>query len=49
MNLGWLADANNYGEYSRNCSIFIVPPDENGLIKYTNSGCAAPGWNWSHW
>ncbi|CAF1304398.1 unnamed protein product [Adineta ricciae] len=46
---GWLSDTNNYGKYVRNCSIFIVPPDDHGTVKYSNTGCAFPGWNWSHW
>ncbi len=49
FSLGWLSDSNNYGEYARNCSIFIVPADDQGIIKYSNSGCAYPGWQWSHW
>ena len=47
--LGWLSDSNNYGEYVRNCSIFLVPADEQGVVKYANAGCAFPGWHWSHW
>lgn len=47
--LGWLSDSNNYGEYVRNCSIFIVPPDAQGAIKYANAGCTSAGWQWSHW
>ncbi|CAF0810303.1 unnamed protein product [Rotaria sordida] len=46
---GWLEDANNYGEYVRNCSIFIAPADEQGVIEYSNAGCVYPGWQWSHW
>ncbi|CAF0756667.1 unnamed protein product [Adineta steineri] len=46
---GWLSDTNNYGEYVRNCSIFIAPADNQGIIKYSNAGCAYPGWQWSHW
>ncbi|CAF4047095.1 unnamed protein product [Rotaria sp. Silwood2] len=42
-------DSNNYGEYVRNCSIFIVPADEQGVIEYSNAGVAYPGWQWSHW
>jgi hypothetical protein len=49
FNLGWLSNSNNYGEYVRNCSIFLVPADEQGKIKYSNSGCSFPGWDWSHW
>ena len=49
FHLGWLSDSNNYGEYVRNCSIFVVPPNEQGAIKYANAGCAFPGWQWSHW
>ncbi|UJR28229.1 hypothetical protein I4U23_009479 [Adineta vaga] len=46
---GWLSDSNNYGKYVRNCSIFIVPADNQGIVKYSNAGCAFPGWHWSHW
>lgn len=49
LHIGWLSDSNNYGQYVRNCSIFLVPPDKNGVVKYSNAGCAFPGWNWSHW
>ena len=47
--VGWLSDSNNYGEYVRNCSVFLVPADEQGVVKYENAGCAFPGWHWSHW
>ena len=42
--LGWLSDSNSYGEYVRNCSIFVVPADPQGVMKYSNAGCASPGW-----
>lgn len=47
--LGWLCDTNNYGKYARNCSIFVTRTNEQGSLKYSNSGCAYPGWQWSHW
>lgn len=47
--LGWLQECNNYGVYARNCSIFLVPANDQGVIKYSNTGCTQPGWNWSHW
>jgi len=47
--LGWLSDANNYGEYARNCSIFIVPANDQGVVQYSNAGCTSAGWQWSNW
>ncbi|CAF3345767.1 unnamed protein product [Rotaria socialis] len=46
---GWLQESNSYGEYARNCSVFLVPANNQGVIKYSNAGCGYPGWNWSHW